>query len=260
MSNKTVVVIPARLLSSRLPRKVILDLAGKPVVQWVYEKAMRAQGVDAVYIATDSEEVAQVCREFTDNVIMTRADHQSGTDRIAEAAEHIDADVVINVQGDEPLIDPEIISELANSFEGSDQSMGSVMTPLHDAHEVLNPNVVKVVTDRNGYALYFSRSPIPYARDAFETLREGVIPEGFQYHKHLGIYGYRKDFLLDYNKMEPTSLETSEKLEQLRALQNGHRIRMIETDYDCVGIDTAEDLEKARKLALETDNFATENR
>ncbi|BDD05701.1 3-deoxy-manno-octulosonate cytidylyltransferase [Aureibacter tunicatorum] len=247
---KKIVVIPARLGSSRLPEKVILDLAGKPVVQWVYERALSANYIDEVYIATDSERVKEICLEFTENVIMTSEAHQSGTDRIAEAVQSIEADVIINVQGDEPLISPEVIDQLAGQFdENPDLQMGSVKTPISKVHDALDPNVVKVVTNAEGYAIYFSRSPIPYPRDLFDSL-QGVelLPEDLKYFKHLGIYGYTKDFIQKYSQLTPTYLETTEKLEQLRVLENGYAIKMVETDYSPVGIDTAEDLEKARKI------------
>ncbi|MCG8476976.1 MAG: 3-deoxy-manno-octulosonate cytidylyltransferase [Cytophagales bacterium] len=245
---KTVVIIPARLRSSRLPGKVLLDLDGKPIVRWVYERARQAQGVHEVYIATDSAEVERVCRQFTENVIMTSDTHQSGTDRIAEAASDLDAEVVINVQGDEPLISPEVISKLAGEFQDESLQMGSVMTLIDKAEDVINPNVVKVVTDSRSNALYFSRSPIPYPREAVAELHRGHMPKGIRYYKHLGIYGYRKDFLLQYYRLAVSPLEETEKLEQLRALQNGYCIRMIETDYNSVGIDTKADLEQVRAL------------
>lgn len=247
---KKIVVIPARLNSSRLPNKVLLNLKGKTVVQRVYERCKKAKNIDEVYIATDSTKVKESCETFTSNIIMTKDTHESGTDRIAEAIENIECDVVINVQGDEPFIDPNLIDELANSFENSDTQMASAMHKIKYVDELKNHNVVKVTVDKNSEALYFSRSIIPHNRDDWESLlcHHETIPEPLRFFRHLGIYGYTKKFLLEYSKMEPTYLERLEKLEQLRVLENGYKIKMIETEYNSIGIDTQEDYKKALEL------------
>lgn len=247
---KTVVVIPARLNSSRLPNKVLLDLKGKTVVQRVYEQCIQAKNIDAVYIATDSIEVKNSCESFTQNIIMTKDTHESGTDRIAEAVTSIECDVVINVQGDEPFIDPNLMDELVNSFENTQTKMASAMHKIKYVDELKNHNVVKVTVDKNYNALYFSRSIIPHHRDDWESLlcHHETIPEPLRFFRHLGIYGYTKEFLLEYSQMEPTYLERLEKLEQLRVLENGYKIKMIETSYNSIGIDTKEDYIKAQEL------------
>ena len=247
---KKIVVIPARLNSSRLPNKVLLELKGKTVVQRVYEQCKKATNIDEVYIATDSVEVKKSCETFTSNIIMTKDTHESGTDRIAESVENIECDVVINVQGDEPFIDPNLIDELANSFENSDTQMASAMHKIRYVDELKNHNVVKVTVDKNSEALYFSRSIIPHHRDDWESLlcHHETIPEPLRFFRHLGIYGYTKEFLVEYSKMEPTYLERLEKLEQLRVLENGYKIKMIETEYNSIGIDTQEDYKKALEL------------
>lgn len=247
---KTVVVIPARLGSSRLPNKVILDICGKPMVQYVYEAAMKAKGIETVYIATDSEEVRRVCEHFTSNIIMTAKEHESGTDRLAEAVESIECDDIINVQGDEPLMDPRLISSLAKSLENKDVKIVSAMHKITTTAELKSPNSVKVTIDRYSNALYFSRSIIPHHRDNLDVLvnHHTTIPEPLRFYKHIGIYGYTKTFLKMYSQMEQTYLEKLEKLEQLRVLENGYKIKMIETEYEPIGVDVQEDLEKVRNI------------
>ena len=248
---KTIVVIPARLNSSRLPNKVLLDLKGKTVIQRVYEQCLKANNIDAVYIATDSTKVMAVCKEFTKNVIITQNSHESGTDRIAEAASKLEADIVINVQGDEPFIEPELIEQIADSFkEDNTLQMSSAMHRITQVDELKNPNVVKVTVTHDNYALYFSRSIIPHHRDDWESLLQhhSGIPEALNFYRHLGIYGYSTDFLLHFAQMQPSYLERVEKLEQLRALENGFKIKMIETNYNSIGIDTQADYERALNL------------
>ena len=252
---KKIVVIPARLSSTRLPNKVLLNLHGKSVVQRVYEQCIKAKHIDAVYIATDSQKVQEACLEFTQNVIMTSATHQSGTDRIAQAVEEIACDVVINVQGDEPFIDPTLIENLAYAFEEEETSMVSAMHKITDPKELSNPNVVKVTVDTHGHALYFSRSPIPYPREEWENIHTlSSLPKTLHFYRHLGIYGYTKNFLLTYAQMAPSYLERTEKLEQLRVLENGYKIKMVETHYNSIGIDTQEEYEKALAF-LENERF-----
>ena len=247
---KTIVIIPARLGSSRLPRKVILDICGKPMVEYVYNAATKAQGIAEVYIATDSKEVEKVCRKFTNNIIMTSEKHQSGTDRLAEALEQIECDNIINVQGDEPLMDSNLITELAKELENKQIDMVSAMHKIKTTAELKSPNTVKVTVDKNSDALYFSRSIIPHHRDEWQTLlnHHTTIPSALNFYKHIGIYGYKKEFLKNYATMEQTYLEKLEKLEQLRVLENGYKIKMIVTTYEPIGVDILEDLEKVREI------------
>ena len=230
---KVLCIIPARYASTRLPGKPLRDIAGKPMIVRVYERAIRAQRVHEVVVATDDERIRAAVEEHGGNAVMTRADHATGTDRLAEvAAQRPDCDLIINVQGDEPLIDPAVIDALVAPFEHDTAlMMATAKTEITDAAEMENPNNVKVVADRTGNALYFSRARIPYARNA-----------GAKVYKHIGIYAYRRDFLLAYAKMAQTELECSESLEQLRALENGYRIRVVETDAVFIGVDTEEDL------------------
>jgi len=244
---KKVIIIPARLDSSRLPKKVLLDLKGKTVIQRVYEQCLKVKNVDGVYIATDSIEIKEVCETFTDKVIITKSTHQSGTDRIGEAVSAIDCDIVINVQGDEPFIEPSLIEALVNSFSNSDISMSSAMSKINNIKDLQNTNVVKVVTDLHNNALFFSRSLIPFPRDVKEISIAKEVLEKYQFYRHIGIYGYRKDFLLKFVNMEQSYLEKVEKLEQLRALENGFKIKMIEANSSLIGIDTREDYEEALK-------------
>ncbi len=246
---KIIVVIPARLNSSRLPNKVLLDLRGKTIVQRVYEQCLKVKNIDEVYIATDSEKVQKSCESFTKNIIMTKDTHESGTDRIAEAVKSIDCDVIINVQGDEPFIKPELIEQLSDSFKNT-PVMVSVMHKIDKVEDLKNHNVVKVTVNNNSEALYFSRSIVPHHRDEWDDLlnHHKTIPEPLKFYRHLGIYGYTKAFLLEYSDMKQGYLERLEKLEQLRVLENGYKIKMIETDYNSIGIDTQEDYEKALEL------------
>lgn len=250
---RTVVVIPARLNSSRLSNKVLLDLKGKTVVQRVYEQCLKANNIDAVYIATDSPEVKKSCENFTTNIIMTDDTHESGTDRIAQAVKEIDCDVVVNVQGDEPFIEPQLIEQLTDSFDNS-VKMVSALHKIKTIEELKSSNVVKVTVDKNFNALYFSRSIIPHHRDEWDSLlnHHKLIPEPLKFYRHLGIYAYTKEFLLEYAAMEQSYLERLEKLEQLRVLENGYNIRMIETEYSSIGIDTQEDYKKALELLDDT--------
>ncbi len=252
---KKVVVIPARLTSARLPNKVILDLGGKPIVQRVFEQALQAANISAVYIATDSEEIKGICTRFTENVILTSPNHQSGTDRIAEAITHIEADIIINVQGDEPFIDPGIIERLAERLSGSSMDMApmdmaTIISRIEKVEDFLNPNIVKVVVNERGNAMYFSRSPLPFPRDV-DLKHATTLPADFKAYRHFGIYGYKRDFLRQYAKLSQTYLEKTEKLEQLRVLEQGYSIGVLETDQPGLGIDTPEDLEKARQMAAQ---------
>ena len=239
---RTLCVIPARYASTRLPGKPLADICGKPMICRVLERASRAQKPEKVIVATDDERIYDVVRAEGGEAILTRADHPTGTDRLAEVAEaYPEVDLIVNVQGDEPLIEPSVIDDLIAPFEVDENlPMATVMTRMDDAAEQLNPNNVKVVVDKLGYALYFSRSLVPYPRAA-----AGPV------YKHIGIYAYRRDFLLRYARLEPTPLERAESLEQLRALENGYGIRVLETDCRFVGVDTVEDLALVNKIYRE---------
>jgi 3-deoxy-manno-octulosonate cytidylyltransferase (CMP-KDO synthetase) len=210
------------------------------MVQHVYERACLSRYLSSVLVATDDQRIAEAVRSFGGQVRMTRADHPSGTDRLAEVASAEQADIYVNVQGDEPLIDPEAIDAAILSLQDDDNiSMGTLMKRIGDPTDILNSNVVKVVTDLTGHAIYFSRCPIPFEREG---------GSGLTYFKHIGLYVYRRDFLLRYPDLTPGPLEQAERLEQLRALENGYRIRVVETDYESLGVDTPEDLERVNRL------------
>jgi len=234
-----VAIIPARYASTRFPGKPLVDIAGKSMIQRVYERTLQASTVQRVIIATDDQRIFDAVTAFGGEAQMTRADHPSGTDRLAEVAARIDADLVVNVQGDEPLIDPQMIdAAVAPLVADASIVMGTLSTALTDPAEYASPNVVKVVVDRAGFALYFSRASIPCGRD----LAAGSIPPGAA--KHVGLYVYRRDFLLAYPTLPETPLEQLEKLEQLRALEHGHRIRVVATDKTSIGVDVPEDVDK----------------
>jgi 3-deoxy-manno-octulosonate cytidylyltransferase (CMP-KDO synthetase) len=247
------VLIPARYASSRLPGKALADIGGKPMVVHVAERA-RASGAGAVWIATDDQRIVAAARSHGCDALMTRADHASGTDRLAEAVAALglaDDELVVNVQGDEPLMPPELIGRLAHALaQRTAASMATACVPIADPAKMLNPNVVKVVCDHSGYALYFSRAPIPYARDAIAAGGvAAVLPDGLPAYHHLGIYAYRAGFLRAYSKLASAPIERFEALEQLRALWHGHRIAVIVADAELPpGVDTPEDLERTRRL------------
>lgn len=244
------VVIPARMRSTRLPGKMLADVAGKPLVVWVAEAA-RSSGAASVVIATDHEDIARAAREHGCEACMTSADHPTGTDRLAEAARlrgYRGDDIVVNVQGDEPLIDPELIRAVVQALEAHpDAAIATAAHPVHAPETFFDPNVVKVVLDEAGYALYFSRAPIPYARDAFAASRER-LPEGLPAFRHIGIYAYRARFLAAYASLASTAAERFEALEQLRALGHGYRIAVAHWPRPFeAGVDTPEDLERVRR-------------
>ena len=237
---KVLCVIPARYASTRLPGKPLSIIVGKPMIQHVYERACQAQLPDEVVVATDNELVEKAVLDFGGKAVMTSPDHPSGTDRLAEVAlMYPDIDVIVNVQGDEPMIHPEVIDRLAEAFTGDADLNMATMKVIMDEEDYENPAAVKVVTDQQGYALYFSRSLIPYPRNK---------PEGFKVFKHVGIYAYRRSFLLKYAALAPTPLEKAESLEQLRALENGYRIKVLESDFQGIGVDTPEDLAAVNAL------------
>jgi 3-deoxy-manno-octulosonate cytidylyltransferase (CMP-KDO synthetase) len=231
-------VIPARYASTRFPGKALVTLKNKPIVQHVWERASRARTIGELVVATDDERIAAACRDFGANVVMTRSDHLSGTDRVAEAAALTDCGIVVNIQGDEPLIDPAAIDLAAQALIDDPMlQMSTLKRRLERMDEVSNPNVVKVVCGFAGDAIYFSRCSIPFNRGGDSGVEIG-------YFKHIGLYVYEREFLLQYSSMPVGPLERAECLEQLRALENGHRIRVLETQYDSLGVDTPEDLQR----------------
>jgi len=245
-------IIPARYSSTRFPGKPLADIHGKSMIERVYERTCQAALVDRVIVATDDERIAAVVRAFGGEVCMTSSEHETGTDRLAEVAAELTADLVVNVQGDEPLIDPVVIdSAIAPMIDDQCISMGTLMVQIKDVEEFFNPNVVKVVTDASGAALYFSRAPIPCDRDCKLTDNDVHLP--FIAHKHIGLYVYRREFLLNYSKLTVTPLEAMEKLEQLRALEYGYKIHVVETDQPSMGVDTLEDLELVRALIMQNE-------
>ena len=243
---KITAIIPARYASTRFEGKALADIKGKPMVRHVYERTALAQLVSEVIVATDDERIGSAVRSFGGRVVMTSRDHETGTDRLAEVAAGLDSEIVVNVQGDEPLIEPAMIDEAIRPLvEDPAIVMGTLKSRIRNLHDFLSPNVVKVVTDRNGFALYFSRSPLPNFRDKWNDLKDEAFNSGkLLCHKHVGLYVYRREFLLQYARMAPTQLELSEKLEQLRVLENGYRIKVVETAYESIGVDTPGDLEK----------------
>jgi 3-deoxy-manno-octulosonate cytidylyltransferase (CMP-KDO synthetase) len=244
---KAVVIIPARYGATRFPGKVIAPLLGKPLIQHVYNACRGASLVDDVIIATDSDEVLRVVQSFGGKGVLTSAEHPSGTDRIAEVARGLECDVVVNVQGDEPLINGEMIDEVVRLLEDRRADMGTLVKRTSSLDEIFDPNVVKAVFDRDGFALYFSRSPIPFYRGKIRpTGGFSFKPEdAIHAYKHIGIYSYRKDVLIRLTELPQSELEKAEKLEQLRALEAGFRIKVAETPYETIGVDVPDDLKKA---------------
>ncbi|PYC24639.1 3-deoxy-manno-octulosonate cytidylyltransferase [Aquipseudomonas alcaligenes] len=251
MSHTFTVVIPARYASSRLPGKPLQDIAGKPMIQHVWEQAKKSSAARVV-VATDDVRILEACQGFGAEVLMTRVDHNSGTDRLAEVATQLglaaDA-IVVNVQGDEPLIPPAIIDQVAANLAANPQAgIATLAEPIEDVQALFNPNVVKVVSDKSGLALTFSRAPIAWARDSFARNRD-ALPEGVPYRRHIGIYAYRAGFLHDFVAWGPCWLEDTECLEQLRALWHGVRIHVADAlEAPPAGVDTPEDLERVRRL------------
>lgn len=237
MMRNIVAVIPARYHSSRFEGKPLAIIAGKTMIQRVYEQVEQADGIDEVIVATDDERIYNAVLEFNGKVIMT-GECSCGTERVYAAIKNSFCDIVINVQGDEPLIKPEMINELIAVFEDDSVEMATLCKEIMETEDINNPNIVKVVRDKVDNALYFSRYPIPFSRDKRNDVR---------YFKHIGIYGYKRDFLKGYIQTEKTPLEMAENLEQLRVLESGHKIRVKETIYDSIGVDTSEDILKIEK-------------
>lgn len=253
-----IVVIPARYDSTRFPGKPLAPLKGKPMIQHVYEGCAGATLVEDVIVATDSETIFERVLSFGGKAIMTSPRHSSGTDRVAEVAATVDYDIIVNVQGDEPLVSPQMIDDVVDLLSDSMADMGTLAKRIMDPEDIINPDVVKVVFDKDKFALYFSRASIPYHRDLFRDKgnmvrqvpslggQNGLSNELFMF-KHIGIYSYRRDVLLALSRMKSTRLEDAEKLEQLRAIENGLKIKVKETDFETIGVDTPEDLERVEK-------------
>jgi len=247
------VIIPARYDSTRFPGKPLSLLKGKTLIQHVYENSKGAHFIDDVIVATDSEEILEKVLSFGGRAVMTDKRHPSGTDRIAEVAASMDYEIVVNVQADEPLIRPQMIDDVILLLNDERASIGTLIKRITDPREVVDPNVVKVVFSKDGFALYFSRLPIPYHRDEWKNLKDLVTSNELQvftrqsWYKHIGIYSYRREALLALSGMKPTELEKRERLEQLRALENGMMIKVKETFFETFGVDTPEDLERVEK-------------
>jgi 3-deoxy-manno-octulosonate cytidylyltransferase (CMP-KDO synthetase) len=235
-------VIPARYSSTRFEGKVLANIAGKPMIQHVWERARQSLLLDDVIIACDDERVAAVAREFGARVAMTAKAHTCGTDRIAQVVNPMDVKVVINIQGDEPLLHPTMIDSVARVLlEDAQVSMATIIKRIDNPAVLNDPHVVKVVVDKNNFALYFSRSPIPFRAQNSDVANPA-------YYKHIGLYGYTKDFLFTFKNLTVSALEKTEKLEQLRVLEEGYKIKAIETKYDTIGVDTPEDLDKVKEF------------
>jgi len=239
---KVLAVIPARLASSRFPGKPLAAIAGKPMIQHVVERVRKAELVSRVIVATDDARVEAAVKSFGGEAIITRRDHSTGTDRVAEVAVHIAAEIYVNVQGDEPLIDPGTIDALVSTMhEDESVQLAGPCTAIIHANDIMDPNITKVVRDFDSNALYFSRAPIPWVRDRNESVAA-------RHWKHIGLYAFRREALLDFPTLPPGELERLEQLEQLRWLENGYRIRIIETEYDAVSVDVPSDVDRVEKL------------
>lgn len=254
--QNVIAIIPARFASTRLEGKLLLSLGGKPLLLHTVERAKSARNISRVIVATDSREIAKIVAESGSEAILTDKNHQSGSDRIAEVAENLSAtSIIVNVQGDEPLIPPGTIEKAVEAIlRETKADIVTTCEKIEDFRDVLSPDVVKVVTDESGYALYFSRSPIPFPRESvkkYGNLENALRHEPALislFRKHTGLYVYRREFLLEYTKMRQTFLETTEMLEQLRALENGARIKVVEVAENSISVDTPEDFERVRKI------------
>ncbi len=246
---KIVAVIPARYKSTRFKGKPLAPIMGKPMIRHVYEGVAGSSRLSDVIVATEDERIYNACREFGAKAVMTKDTHQSGTDRIIEAISEIDADIILNIQGDEPLVNEEIVDALISPFTAGNISYSSVMTPIYSSTEFFDPNNVKVVVDKDGFALYFSRCPIPYDRENPGNPKDEKGVYGF---KHLGFYGYTRNFIETFGKLPPSFLEKKEMLEQLRAIENGFRIKMEKVSISTIPVDVPEDI-------LRVENFITKS-
>lgn len=241
-----IVIIPGRYDSTRFPGKPLAVLKEKPLIQHVYENALKARLVKEVIVATDDERILKAVVSFGGKACMTSKAHPSGTDRVAEVCLKIDYDIIVNVQGDEPLIRAEMIDNVIELLDDKRAEIATLVKRIEKPTEIINPNVVKVTFDEEGFALYFSRSPIPYHRDEWKNLNS-IFDSKFVAYKHIGIYSYRRNVLLRLSNMQASRLEHIERLEQLRALEAGMKIKVRETPYETIGVDTPEDLEKVEE-------------
>ncbi|MBI5417466.1 3-deoxy-manno-octulosonate cytidylyltransferase [Candidatus Poribacteria bacterium] len=251
--KKVIGIIPARYSSSRLPGKPLILIQGKPMIQHVFERSKKASLLKEVYVATDDIRIAECVEKIGGRAIMTSSLHETGTDRIREACENIKADIIVNIQGDEPLIRPEMIDEAVKPLlENDEVYMSTLIKRIDDPEDMFNPSIAKVIMDKKGFAIYFSRSPIPYPRDIREmniaNVKKTNILENNIFYKHVGLYVYSKRFLLKLADLVPTPLEKIEKLEQLRVLENGYKIKLIETRYSTLGVDTPYELNKVKRI------------
>lgn len=235
--KKIVAIIPARYESTRFPGKPLANICGKPMIQWVYEQVKKTRGIYDVYVATDDIIICENVKKFGGHSIMT-SKCSCGTERTFQACKDIDCEIVLNIQGDEPLIKPQMIQDLIKAFETPDVLMATLKKCITDRKEIDNPNVVKVITDTLGYAIYFSRFPIPFVREANKEIL---------YYKHIGIYGYRKQFLEKFVSLPNGLLEKAENLEQLRAIENGYKILVNQTEYQSIGVDVPSDIQKVEE-------------
>lgn len=241
MKGKIIILIPARYDSLRFPGKPLAKIFGKPMVQYVYESVKKVEDIYSVFVATDDQGIFEAVNSFGGRALMTSKNHTCGTDRLAECVDILklsDEDIVLNIQGDEPLIQKEMVADLISCFHSADVYMGTLKKRIENEEELSNPNVVKVITDKNDYAIYFSRYCLPYERDG----------KKIDHYKHIGVYGYTARFLKEFHKMPKTSLEISESLEQLRVIENGFKIKVKETKYQTIGVDTPEQLKQVEML------------
>lgn len=247
-------VIPARYESSRFPGKVLANLLDKPLIQYVYEEALKSTALEDLVVATDDERILKAVQNFGGRAVMTAKEHKSGTDRLAEVVNPIDTQIVVNIQADEPLIHFSMIDELVNCLtRNPDIPMATLIHKIEQVYELEDPNVVKVAKNKHNFALYFSRAFIPYLRSPLPLL------QSVSFYKHLGLYAYSKDFLFTFTNLPVGELEKAERLEQLRALEHGYKIKVIETGFNTIGVDTPEDLEKIKARMLEERNQKGEN-
>lgn len=252
--QNVIAIIPARLASTRLEGKLLLPLDGKPLILHTLAQAKKSKNIERVIVATDDEKILNIILESGNEAVLTNKDHQSGSDRIAEVAESLSENsIIVNVQGDEPMISPNVIDLTIEAILADENAdISTTCEKIKKAEDVLNPNIVKVITDENDYAIYFSRSPIPFPRDAvsrFGSIEDALASEPdliSLYRKHTGLYVYRREFLLKFTKLAQTKLEKTEMLEQLRALENGAKIKTVETTESSIGVDTQEDFENVR--------------
>lgn len=240
-----IAVIPARYQSSRFPGKPLAVIHGKPMIQWVYEKVCSVGEIKEVFVATDDQRIFDAVKSFKGQVIMT-GECSCGSDRVYQASKDLDCDIVLNIQGDEPLIKIEMIQQLISAFDDANVEMATLKKQICDENSINNPNIAKILTDVNDNAIYFSRCSIPFNRDK---------NEGVKYYKHIGVYGYTKDFLSKFVLLPQSSLEIAEQLEQLRAIENGYKIKVIETEYDSIGVDLPEHIQTVERLMGEKKNY-----